>query len=103
MRKYEPLPPSQLGWLGRVSAIDRPREHRLCRRRRVGRHTDIVPPPTREDLTDAITRLRDFVSHEDPSIALRAIDKLIAHAHRFNQAPDAASQDQASNGQGGDA
>src|SRR3954468_8885271 len=37
-----------------------------------------------EDLNDAITRLRDLVGHEDPAIALRAIDKLIAHAHRFN-------------------
>lgn len=54
-----------------------------------------------EDLTQAITRLRDLVGHEDPSIALRAIDKLIAHAHRFNRALDTATQDQTSNDQAG--
>lgn len=56
-----------------------------------------------EDLTQAITRLRDLVGHEDPSIALRAIDKLIAHAHRFNHALDTATPEQTSNNGGGPA
>jgi uncharacterized protein YjgD (DUF1641 family) len=35
------------------------------------------------DLNAAIDKLRELVEHEDPRIALSAIDKLIAHAHRF--------------------
>lgn len=53
------------------------------------------------DLNYAIERLRDLIDHQDPSIALRAIDKLIAHAHHFNQALDTATQDHTSNDQGG--
>ena len=54
-----------------------------------------------EDLNYAIERLRDLIDHRDPSIALRAIDKLIAHAHHFNQALDTATQDQTNNDQAG--
>ena len=53
------------------------------------------------DLNDAIERLRELVGHEDPSIALRAIDKLIAHAHRFNHALDLAVAEQPSGDQAG--
>lgn len=54
-----------------------------------------------EDLHDAISRLRDLVGHEDPAIALRAIDKLIAHAYRFNRAQDLAATDQSRDAQAG--
>lgn len=54
-----------------------------------------------EDLSDAITRLRDLVTHDDPAIALRAIDKLIAHAHRFNRALDLAVTNQPGDDQAG--
>ena len=54
-----------------------------------------------EDLSDAITRLRDLVGHDDPAIALRAIDKLIAHAHRFNRALDIAVTNQPGDDQAG--
>lgn len=40
------------------------------------------------DLPGAISRLRELVQHDDPRIALGAIDKLITHAHRFNRAVD---------------
>lgn len=40
------------------------------------------------DLNVAIERLGALVMDEDPRIALSAIDKLIAHAHRFNRAAD---------------
>jgi AcrR family transcriptional regulator len=46
------------------------------------------------DLNEAKDRLRELVHHEDPAVALRAIDKLIANAHRFNRALDLAAQDQ---------
>lgn len=37
-----------------------------------------------EDLNGAIGRLRELVEHDDPRIALSAIDKLILHAHRLS-------------------
>lgn len=36
------------------------------------------------DLNPAIRRLRQLVAHEDPKIALQAIDKLLSNAHRFS-------------------
>ncbi len=36
------------------------------------------------DLNGAIMRLRELVQHEDPRVALSAIDKWMAHAHRFS-------------------
>lgn len=40
------------------------------------------------DLNGAIKRLRDLVMHDDPRVALSAIDKLIIHAYKFNRAAD---------------
>jgi AcrR family transcriptional regulator len=39
-----------------------------------------------EDLNTAVARLRELVTHEDPRIALNAIDKLITHAHKLSLA-----------------
>jgi len=36
------------------------------------------------DLNGAIMRLRELVQHEDPRVALSAIDKWVAHTHRFS-------------------
>lgn len=41
-------------------------------------------------LNHAIDRLRELIGDEDPGVALRAIDKFIAHAYRFNKDMDLA-------------
>lgn len=45
------------------------------------------------DLNGAIARLRELVLHDDPRVALSAIDKLIVHAYRFNRAADESDQE----------
>lgn len=51
-----------------------------------------------EDLNGAVGRLRELVQHDDPRIALNAIDKLITHAHRLSLS--SAQGDWASAGEG---
>ncbi|MFL6158429.1 MAG: hypothetical protein ACJ72D_20245 [Marmoricola sp.] len=38
-----------------------------------------------QDLNAAVDRLRELVMHEDPRVALTAIDKLITHAHKLSR------------------
>lgn len=55
-----------------------------CQRQAVGR--------LNSELNETIDKLRALVHHNDPNVALRAIDKLIAHAYRFNRDASALSR-----------